>query len=156
MWWEIALAYAHLALILSLAVFQGSLAALLRPEWMNPAALARLQRLVRINQIATTLVLASGLLRLFLGQKSAAGYMANPMMHAKLTLVLLLIALAIPCYRAVAQWQKTYAAHATLPDAQALKKARRWIMFSSHLMLLIPIFALLIARGYSSFAALGA
>jgi putative membrane protein len=67
-----------------------------------------------------------------------------------------LVALALPCYRAVAQWQKTYAAQASLPDAQALQKARRWILFSSHLMVIIPIFALLMARGYRSFAALGA
>lgn len=156
MLWESFLAYVHLAFIFSWIVFQGSLAALLRPEWFNAAVLQRLQRIVLINQAAMVLVIASGLMRLFWGIKPAASYMANSLMHAKLSLVLLMVVLALPSYRAIKNWQKTYAASNTLPDAAAIQKARRWSMRSSHLMLLIPVFAVLIARGYSNFASLGA
>ena len=152
---ESALAYVHLAFIFSLIVFQGSLAALLRAEWFNAAVLTRLQRIVLINKAAMALVIATGVARFFWGIKPAAWFMANPLMHAKLTLVLLMMALVLPCYRAVAQWQRTYLATGQLPDAAAIQGARRWIMASSHLMLLIPIFAVLMARGYSSPASLG-
>ena len=156
MLWESVLAYIHLALIFSLIVFQGSLTALLRPECINPAVLQRLQRVVRINCIATVAVLLTGLARLCWGMKPASWYLANPLMHAKLTLVLLMIALAIPCYRTVAAWARNYAATQSLPDAAAVQKARSWMMRSSHLMLLIPIFAVLMARGFSSVASLRA
>jgi putative membrane protein len=147
---EPALAYVHLAFIFSLIVFQGSLAALLRPEWFNAALLQRLQRVALINKIATALLLASGIVRLFWGIKPAAWYLANPLMHAKLTLVIIMLALAIPTYRAIKNWQRTYAATGALPDAAAIQNARRWAMRSSHLMLLIPVFAVLMAHGYSS------
>lgn len=155
MLFESALAYVHLAFIFSLIVFQGSLAALLRPEWFNAAVLTRLQRIVLINKAAMALVIASGLARFFWGMKPAAWYLANPLMHAKLTLVLIMLALVLPTYRAVKKWQQNYVATAALPDAAAIQSARRWAMRSSHLMLLIPIFAVLMARGYSSLASLG-
>jgi len=145
---ESALAYVHLAFIFTLIVFQGSLAALLRPEWFNPALLRRLQRVALINQIATVLVIASGLARLFCGIKPSSWYLSNPLMHAKLTLVLLMVALALPAYRAIKAWQKHYVATGQLPEATAILKARRQAMRSSHLMLLIPIFAVLMARGF--------
>ena len=88
---ESALAYVHLAFIFSLIVFQGSLAALLRAEWFNAAVLARLQRIVLINKAAMALVIATGVARFFWGIKPAAWYLANPLMHAKLTLVVILI-----------------------------------------------------------------
>lgn len=152
---ESALAYVHLAFIFSLIVFQGSLAALLRPEWFNAAVLVRLQRIVLINKAAMALLIASGLARLFLGLKPAAWYLANPLMHAKLTLVLIMMALAVPTYHAVKKWQQNHAATGQLPDAAAIQSARRWAMRSSHLMLLIPVFAVLMAHGYSSLASLG-
>lgn len=152
---ESALAYVHLAFIFSLIVFQGSLAALLRAEWFNAAVLTRLQRIVLINKAATALVIASGLARLFWGIQPAAWYLANPLMHAKLTLVLIMLALVLPTYHAIKKWQKNYAATNALPDAAAIQNARRWAMRSSHLMLLIPIFAVLMAHGYSSLASLG-
>ena len=155
MLWESTLAYIHLALILSLAVFQGSLAALLRPEWFNTAVLLRVQRVVLINKIAMALVIASGLARFFYGMKPAASYLANPLMHAKITLVLIMMALALPCYRACKLWLRNYHENQSLPSETSIRKARRWIMASSHLMLLIPIFAVLMARGYSSPASLG-
>ena len=156
MLFESALAYVHLAFIFSLIVFQGALAALLRPEFFSAAVLARLQRIVLLNKVFMALVIASGLARMFWGMKPAAWYMANPMMHVKWTLVLIMMALVLPTYRAVAQWQRSYAANNTsLPDAAAIQGARRWIMASSHLMLLIPIVAVLMARGYSNAASLG-
>lgn len=71
-------------------------------------------------------------------------------MHAKLTLVLIMLVLALPSYRAVKNWQKAYAATGALPTGVAIQSARRWAMRSSHLMLLIPVFAVLMANGYSS------
>mgnify|MGYP003621440974 FL=1 len=147
---ESALAYVHLAFIFSLIVFQGSLAALLRAEWFNAAVLTRLQRIVLINKAAMALVIATGVARFFWGIKPAAWYLANPLMHAKLTLVLIMLVLALPSYRAVKNWQKAYAATGALPTGVAIQSARRWAMRSSHLMLLIPVFAVLMANGYSS------
>ena len=47
----------------------------------------------------------------------------------------------------------TYAISGQLPSAAEIQGARRWMMASSHLMLLIPLFAVLVARGYGSWGA---
>lgn len=145
------IAYFHFAMIFTLIVFQAAQAAVLRPEWLGAALVQRLQRLARISQWAMVLVVVSGLLRMYYFGKPAAWYWANPLMHIKLTLVALLIGLNWPAFRAFKRWQLALRHHESLPSEADMRRAKRWVMASSHLMLLIPIFAVLLALGKTGF-----
>ena len=85
---EAILASAHLVAILALVTFMSSQAALCRTEWMNAAVVERLVRLDVIYQISMAALVASGLVRIFWGIKGASWYLTQPMLHAKLTLLL--------------------------------------------------------------------
>ena len=79
---ETGLAIVHWLSILTLVVFISSEAALCRVEWLNAAVVKRLQRVDLIYGIAAMAVLASGLLRAFLGMKGSAWYWGQPLLHA--------------------------------------------------------------------------
>ena len=66
---EAVLACLHLLALLTMVVFLSSEAALCRGEWMNAAVVQRLARLDLVYAFAALAVLATGLLRLFLGAK---------------------------------------------------------------------------------------
>ncbi len=146
-------AYLHFAFIFTLIVFQAAQAAVLRPEWLGPALVQRLQRLSFITQLAMVLVLASGLLRMYYFGKPPSWYWSNPIMHIKLTLVALLFALNVPALLAFKRWKTQLDAGGGLPTEAELRRAKRWVMISSHVMLLVPIFAVLMARGMHGFGA---
>ena len=147
------LSYLHIVLIFSLIVFQAAQTALLRPDWFNAATLARVQRLALISNAAVILVLLSGIARLYGGMMDSGWILRNGFFHLKLTLFLALVALSLPALRAYKSWAMTYAISGQLPSAAEIQGARRWMMASSHLMLLIPLFAVLVARGYGSWGA---
>ena len=118
----------------------------------NPSAqkIARLQRLAFISNAAIVLVLISGIARLYGGMLDSGWLMRNHLFHIKMALFLALVALGLPTMRAYQRWGATYASNGQLPSESEINTARRWMMASSHLMLLIPLFAVLVARGYGS------
>ena len=144
------LSYLHIVLVFSLIVFQAAQTAVLRPAWFNAATLARVQRLARISNISIILVLFSGIARLYGGMLDSGWLMRNHLFHIKMALFLALVALGLPAVRAYQRWAATYASHGELPSEREINTARRWLLASSHLMLLIPLFAVLVARGYGS------
>ena len=144
------LSYLHIVLVFSLIVFQAAQTAVLRPAWFNAATLARVQRLARISNIAIILVLISGIARFYFGVLSSDWLMRNHLFHIKMALFLALVALGLPAMRAYQRWVATYANNGQLPSEREINTARRWLLASSHLMLLIPLFAVLVARGYGS------
>ena len=147
------LSYLHIVLIFSLIVFQAAQTAILRPDWFNAATLARIQRLAFISNSAIILVLVSGIARLYGGMLDSGWLLRNGLFHLKLSLFLVMVGLSLPALRAYKSWAATYAASGELPSATDVNGARRWMMASSHLMLLIPLFAVLVARGYGSWGA---
>lgn len=140
---DAALAYLHIAAILGWTVFLTSQSALLRPEWANGAVLARLQRVGLLANIAGLAVLATGLARMGWGVKGAAWYGHQPLLWAKLALTLALVAWAWQVTRRYAVW----AASGTVPAAAELDAARRTVMRIAHLMVLLPIAGVMLARG---------
>ena len=98
---EAFLASAHLVAILALVTFMSSQAALCRIEWMSAAVVERLVRLDVIYQITVVTLLASGLARIFWGIKGSAWYWSQPLLHAKLTLVLVMLVTVTLYLRAV-------------------------------------------------------
>ena len=145
---EAVLASLHLVAMLTLVVFLSSEAALCRAEWMSAAVVERLVRLDVIYQITVVTLLASGLARIFWGIKGSAWYWSQPLLHAKLTLVLVRLLLSIAPTLAFRRWRRALRANGRLPGAVEVRKARRLIMVQSHLLPLVAVIAAFWARGW--------
>lgn len=147
---EALLAYFHFLAILTLVVFIASEAALCRPEWMNPTIVNRLVTVDRIYGIAAGAVLVTGLLRIYLGMKGSSYYWHNWLLHLKLTLFVItgLISIA-PTLRFI-RWKKQLQAGGALPDAEEVRKTRKLVMAQAHIIPLIPLAAVFLARGFGA------
>lgn len=145
---EAFLASAHLVAILALVTFMSSQAALCRIEWMSAAVVERLVRLDVIYQITVVTLLASGLARIFWGIKGSAWYWSQPLLHAKLTLVLVMLLLSIAPTLAFRRWRRALRANGRLPGAVEVRKARRLIMVQSHILPVVAVLAVFWARGW--------
>jgi putative membrane protein len=144
---ESLLAYAHFVAILSLVVFITSEAALCRPEWMNAAVVQRLARVDMIYAASAVLVLLTGVARTVWGLKGAGWYWSQPLLHIKFTLFVVIGLLSIKPTLTFIRWKKALAANGTLPAEAEVRSTRRLVMVQAHLMLLIPLAAVMLARG---------
>ena len=142
------LAFFHISAILGWIVFASSEAALCRREWLNAAVVQRLARLDRILWIATAAVLLTGLARIYLGAKGAAWYWGNWLLHLKLTLFFITALLMIGPTRRIARWQARLAAGGSLPPEAEISGVRKLVMIATHLVALIPLAAVFLARGF--------
>ena len=145
---EAILASAHLVAILALVTFMSSQAALCRIEWMNAAVVERLVRLDVIYQISMATLVVSGVARIFWGIKGASWYLTQPMLHAKLTLLVVMIALSVPPTLAFRRWRSALRTSGALPAAAEVRSARRLIMVQSHLLPVVAVIAVFWARGW--------
>jgi len=145
---EALLAFVHLSAILGWVVFISGQATLCRADWLNAAAVRRLTRLDTAAWLAAAAVLLSGLARVQWGVKSAAWYWHNPLLMAKLTLFALSAALLAGASRRYRRWQARLAAGGPLPPEPDVRGARLRVMIATHLVAIIPLAAVLMARGY--------
>jgi putative membrane protein len=144
---EALLAYAHFTAILALVVFISSMAALCRSEWLNGAAVQRLGRLASIADVAGMAVLITGVARMVWGAKGLDWYLAQPLLHLKLTLYVVIGLMSIRPSRQFRAWVQAWQQRQALPPEAAVRAVRRWIMIQAHLLALVPLFAALLARG---------
>lgn len=145
---EAILAFLHISAILALVVFISSEAAICRPEWMNADIVERLVRVDRIYGIAAMTVLATGLLRIYLGAKGASWYWGNWLLHVKLGLFLLAALISIvPTLRFI-RWRKALRASGALPAPEEVRKVRKLVMLQAHIIPVIPLAAVFLARGF--------
>lgn len=144
---EALLAYIHFAAILTLVVFMTSRAALCRRDWLNAAVVLRLRRVDRIFQWSMLFVLATGLARMAWGSKGFDWYASQPLMLAKIALFGVIWLISLKATRHFARWARDHAAHGSLPGGRAVDAARRWVMIEAHLLLLLPLAAVFVARG---------
>ena len=144
---EAALAYLHLIAILTWVVFIGSSAALTRTEWLNDASLARLAQVDRVAAVAAMAVLFSGIARVAWGIKGASWYGAQPLLWAKLVLWLAMVIVGGRASRRIQAWQRNHVAGRGLPDALEVAAVRKQLMAASHLMIVVPLVAVCLARG---------
>lgn len=145
---EAWLAWGHLMAFLALAVFLTSQTALCRAAWLNAAVVERLARLDLLYWASAAAVLASGLARLAWGVKGAGFYALHPLLHLKWLLFGLMLVLAVPPARAVRRWRRQLRADGRLPDAAEPARVRRWLMWQAHVMPLLPLAAVFLARGW--------
>jgi putative membrane protein len=145
---EAVLAYLHLGAILTLVVFITSEAALCRAEWMNAAIVERLVRVDLIYGIAAAAVLLTGVARTWWGVKGTVWYWTNPLLHVKLTLFVVVATMSVFPTLTYLRWRRALRANGTLPTEAELRKTRRLVMIEAHLIMLIPLAAVFLARGF--------
>ena len=142
------LAFFHISAVLAWVVFATSEAALCRSEWLNAAAVARLVRIDRILWVATAAVLLTGLLRVFWGAKPAVWYAGNWLLYLKAALfVAVAFGMVMPTRR-YAQWLAALAAGGGLPGESEVRAVRRRVMLGTHVVALLPLAAVFVARGW--------
>lgn len=147
---EAWLAFFHITAILAWIVFATSQAALCRSDWMNAATLPRLARMDRILWIATAAVLLSGLARIAWGVKGVGWYSGNPLLHTKVVLFAVVASLQLAPSRQYRRWITHFAEAGGLPAESLVRGARRKVMIATHLMALIPLPAVFLARGFGA------
>ena len=145
---EAILAYLHLLAILTMVVFISSEEALCRVEWLNAKVVERLVRLDAIYAGAAVAVLATGVARTIWGVKGTAWYWTNPLLHIKLTLFVVVALLSIGPTRSYLRWRKRLRADGTLPSEAEVRKTRKLVMIEAHLIALVPLAAVFLARGF--------
>ena len=145
---EALLAYAHLLAILTLVVFLTSEAALCRPEWMNAATVERLAKVDAIYGISAGAVLATGFARIFLGAKGSSYYWTNWLLYTKLGLFVAVGLISIVPTIRFLRWRKQLRADGSLPADDDVRKVRRLVMVQAHIVPVIPLAAVFLARGY--------
>jgi putative membrane protein len=145
---ESILAFLHISAILALVVFITSEAAICRPEWMSPEIVERLVRVDRIYGIAAASVLVTGLLRIYLGMKGSGWYWGNWLLHVKITLFLLAALISIVPTLRFLRWRKALRATGALPPPQEVRKMRKLVMLQAHIIPIIPLAAVFLARGF--------
>ena len=148
MTFEAILAYLHLLAILTMVVFVSSEAALCRVQWLNAAVVERLAKVDRVYGIAAIMVLATGVARTVLGIKGTAWYWTNPLLHVKLTLFIVVGVISIFPTLTYVRWRKALRAHGTLPGEAEISKTRKLVMVQAHLIAVIPLVAVFLARGF--------
>ena len=145
---EAILAYLHLLAILTMVVFIASEAALCRIEWLNAAVVERLAKVDRIYGIAAVAVIATGVARTWWGMKGTAWYWTNPLLHLKLTLFIIVGLISIFPTMRYLRWRKALRATGALPAEAEVRKTRKLVMIQAHLIALIPLAAVFLARGF--------
>ncbi|OCS47220.1 DUF2214 family protein [Ralstonia pickettii] len=147
MWLDALLAYLHYISIFTLIVFLTAEAVVLRPD-MTPEIRKRLGRYDAVYGVAAVAVVVTGVLRVIYGAKGYAFYVHNPVFHIKIGLFILVGLLSIVPTINILRWKKQ---GKTLPDfvptPSEIAKTRRWVMIESHLIIFIPLAAVLMARG---------
>jgi putative membrane protein len=144
---EAWLSFFHITSFLAWIVFASSQAALCRSDWMNPAAVRRLVRLDRILWFATAAVVLSGLARVWWGAKGVQWYAVNPLLYTKIVLFAIVASLQISPSRHYRRWLARIDDQ-ILPSEDQVRSARRKIMIATHLMAVIPLPAVFLARGF--------
>lgn len=141
------LAYLHFTAILILASALGAEALLLRAQ-AGAATIRSLARADILYGIASGIAIATGLLRLFYGAKGYAFYTANPVFWTKMALFIVIGLISIPPTLKFIRWRRRLAADAAfLPAAGEVAAVRRLVFIELHLLALVPLAAVFMARG---------
>jgi putative membrane protein len=145
---ESILAFLHLSAIFAVIVFATSEAALCRSEWMNARIVERLVRVDRIYWIALITLVLTGLARVFWGIKGDAWYWSNWLLHVKLTMTAIVLALSLRPTLRFRRWVAALRSDGSLPAEAEVTQVRKMVMVSTHIVPLIPLAAVFLARGF--------
>ena len=121
---------------------------LMRPG-LDAATIIRIGRLDLGYGLAAGLIVIAGFARVFLGAKGPDFYLANPIFWTKIGLFALIGLLSIqPTMRFLA-WRRALKLDPhMLPAPADLRNAKRFVHIEAALLLILPILAAAMARGY--------
>jgi putative membrane protein len=140
------LAVAHHVLVFGLTIMLAMQLALVR-DGVREAELARVGRIDAGYGLTAGLILVVGLLRVWYGAKGVDYYTDNPWFWAKMAAFAGVGLLSIPPTLAFIRWRRALKADASaLPTAAAVAGVRRLLRLEVVLLLLVPVFAALMAR----------
>jgi putative membrane protein len=97
--------------------------------------------------VAALLALATGLLRLFFYAKGVSFYTDNPFFWVKMALYVIIAAISIAPTRAFGRWKRALSAGGAPPTDPEIESVRRLLHIELGLLALIPLMAVLMARG---------
>ena len=144
---EAILAYLHFLAILTLVVFISSEAALCRIDWLNAKVVERLAVVDRIYGIAAVAVILTGVARTWWGIKGTSWYWHQPLLHLKLALFIAVGLMSIKPTLMFIRWRRELRATGALPPEAEVRTARKWVMVQAHIIAVIPLAAVFLARG---------
>ena len=145
---ESILAYVHWLAIFTMVVFLASEAALCRVEWLNARVVERLAKVDMVYGMSAVLVLLTGIARTYWGVKGMGWYWSNPLLHVKVTLFVVVGLLSIKPTIVFLRWRKALRATGALPAEAEVRSTRRIVMIQAHLLPVIPLAAVFLARGF--------
>lgn len=147
---DLSLASAHHLAVFALVGLFAAEFALLRPGLAGP----RLKQLARIDAAygaVATLVIVVGIARVVFGAVGWEYYVGNHAFWGKMAAFLVVGVLTIPPTLAIRRWVKTGAdASDYAPPEAEVSRQRRFVHIQGAVMVLIPIFAAAMARGYGT------
>jgi putative membrane protein len=143
---EPTLAYLHYLAMILTGGFLIAEMAVCRPD-LGPEQVRRLPVLDIVFFVAAMTTLVTGLLRLFFYAKGVAFYLPNPAFQVKMTLFVVIAGLSIRPTLLFIRWRRALAVTGALPAAAEVATARRLIHIELALLALIPLMAVLMARG---------
>jgi putative membrane protein len=147
MWLDAILAYLHFAAIFALVWFLAKEWTLLRGN-IGALDFKRIANADLGVGLAAVAVLVTGALRVFYGGKGAAFYLHNPAFHVKVALFVVVGLVSIAPTLAFLRWRRAWRADEAFRVApREHTRVRRLIMIELHLIALIPLAAVMMARG---------
>ena len=147
MWKDAVFAYLHFIAIFALVWFLAKQWTLLKAG-ADQLDLRRLALADAGFGMSAGAVVAAGVSRLLWGAKPWAFYAHNPVFHTKMALFVIVGVISIVPTRAFLRWRKAAAADANFRVAEGeWQRIRRIVRVEMHLVALIPLLAVLMARG---------
>ncbi len=143
---EPLIAYLHYLSIILTAGFLVAELVTCRPGMTTEQA----RRLASIDVVFFTsalAALATGLLRLFFYAKGVGFYTGNPAFWAKMALYVIIAVVSIKPTRTFLRWKRAAAERSGGPAGDEIAAARRLIHIELGLLALMPLMAVLMARG---------
>lgn len=148
--WNLFFACAHHLAVFALVGIFAAEFALLRPGLAG----ARVGQLARIDAAyggVATVVIVVGILRVWLGGVDPWYYLTNHAFWGKMAAFLIMGLLTIPPTLAMRRWAKAGEGQGDYaPPAAEIAASRRFIHLQAGMLVLIPLFAAAMARGYGN------
>jgi putative membrane protein len=143
---EPLIAYLHYLSIILLAGFLVGELVMCRAGMTTEQA----RRLAGIDAVffaSALAALATGLLRLFFYAKGVGFYAGNPTFWVKMALYVIIAVISIKPTRTFLRWKRAATERGTAPAGDEIAAARRVIHIELGLLALMPLMAVLMARG---------
>jgi putative membrane protein len=143
---EALLAYLHYAAMVLIAVFLVIEYQSCRPG-LTPQRVRYLARIDLFYMLAAILALATGVTRLIWFGKGAAFYLYNPVLYIKLALFVAVGLMSIPPTLQYLRWMRALTSGGGAPEPWQIARVSRYLLAELILFALIPLMAVLMARG---------